>query len=844
MNTDETELRSPSTEQSSGKISLPAFLLFHSVLLCLLYGPVLKGQDLYYRDIVFNYWPQIDFIRSSLLSGDLPFWNPTLQNGAPFMAALEPPVFYPPAWLFLLPWRFSLLLVLNLGVHHLIGASGFFVIARALGWRPLSVYLASLSWSLSGIIVSLHNVHPLMNTVAWLPLLFALTLCLCQRPSRRWGLSFAVAYSLQILSGHLEIVLLSSGLILSYVLLHFRRKAFKATVFYMAIASLSAIFLSALQLWPSLLYRPLSSRATGLSFEAASVWSFHPFRSLEFFLPHTSKSFLQPWSLQYIWNDAQFGYSPLLWSVYVGIVPLFFILMACYFHREHKERTLFYFMCCLAIAAWILACGKYFPVYALLHQWLPGLAYFRYPEKYLTLFIFAHSMLVAFGMETFLRHQGQRHWRPWLVGWLSLGGLCVGGRLLLHKGQLLRWIEQYRYDMTALQQELMARGGSELLEHQWLYVLGIVLLLALLGALSFRGKVRLAQGGLMVLLSFELLNNAWQVIWSLDTALFSQTPRLAAGLQNQVNFNPQLTRLDVDLHNLKQMPESYQAELKAQRNFRLAHYRYNALMNDLGSLFGYRQVFSHWPAHSAQMGHLENLYRSAVFAQRWDYRYSFEVLTALRYLALFNPSAATVQALSQNDSYRRVLRDSELKLELWENQDALPRVRFQYQAFQVPKRQDALDIMAYPEVPGFDPQKHLILLKNDALDRALKQVPSQAAQKKRWTDAKIVEESNQYLKIEFETNTSGYLILADQDLPGWKALDNGKETPILNANYFMRAVRVGPGHHSIEFRYTPPGLWWGALFSLLGCLGLFALGKGLFPAWGFLEPGARASLEA
>ena len=79
-------------------------------------------------------------------------------------------------------------------------------------------------------------------------------------------------------------------------------------------------------------------------------------------------------------------------------------------------------------------------------------------------------------------------------------------------------------------------------------------------------------------------------------------------------------------------------------------------------------------------------------------------------------------------------------------------------------------------------------------------------------------DKNNTVELRFETNTSGYLVLADQNLPGWKAYDNGREVPILLANYQHRAVRVGPGQHTIRFEYQAPGFVAGAALSGVSAL--------------------------
>jgi hypothetical protein len=89
--------------------------------------------------------------------------------------------------------------------------------------------------------------------------------------------------------------------------------------------------------------------------------------------------------------------------------------------------------------------------------------------------------------------------------------------------------------------------------------------------------------------------------------------------------------------------------------------------------------------------------------------------------------------------------------------------------------------------------------------------------------AKIVDYKNQRVSIRAALNSPGVLILADSFYPGWRAYVDGRETQILRANLFFRAVVLSPGDHVVEFRYDPASFKIGLAVSLVTLCGLLVV---------------------
>jgi membrane associated rhomboid family serine protease len=89
------------------------------------------------------------------------------------------------------------------------------------------------------------------------------------------------------------------------------------------------------------------------------------------------------------------------------------------------------------------------------------------------------------------------------------------------------------------------------------------------------------------------------------------------------------------------------------------------------------------------------------------------------------------------------------------------------------------------------------------------------------------------VSIDVDTPRPGFVFLADNFFPGWKAFLNGEKTDILRSWLTFRTVAVPAGRSRLEFRYEPLRLAAAIGMSLLACLGW--LGSYLRHRWKRLD---------
>jgi hypothetical protein len=99
----------------------------------------------------------------------------------------------------------------------------------------------------------------------------------------------------------------------------------------------------------------------------------------------------------------------------------------------------------------------------------------------------------------------------------------------------------------------------------------------------------------------------------------------------------------------------------------------------------------------------------------------------------------------------------------------------------------------------------------------------------------IVETTANRVELRASCRAVCFVVLSDLDYPGWHALLDDAEIPVVRTNYLFRGVEVPAGSHRLEFVYRPRAFTVGAALS---CVGLAAL---LPLVW---LPGGRAGRRA
>ena len=95
-------------------------------------------------------------------------------------------------------------------------------------------------------------------------------------------------------------------------------------------------------------------------------------------------------------------------------------------------------------------------------------------------------------------------------------------------------------------------------------------------------------------------------------------------------------------------------------------------------------------------------------------------------------------------------------------------------------------------------------------------------------DARIVRYEPERVVVRARSPGAGMLVLGDNYFPGWNAKVDGRPVPVERVDYVFRGVRLGPGAHTVEFRYEPLSWRIGWIVTLVS---LAALALALAVGW-------------
>ncbi|MCH8157623.1 MAG: YfhO family protein, partial [Nitrospinae bacterium] len=412
-----------------------AFLL---LLFVFFFAPVLfEGKTFFFRDVLSFAYPMKRFIWESFGAGTLPFWWPHIFCGVPFLALMDPAVFYP-LNIFLLADNFTTAYNLLFLSQHLLLMVSVYALARTWGLSAGASMISASTALLGGYFLALSSIHNHFQSAVFFPLVLLCFHKFLHTGRARYFVFWVLALVAQILGGSPENCIFTVGILAGYALIltptDARIKGARRSMSLLGGGILLALGLTAIQLLPTYALLGESVRSGGVPFESVAAWSLDWKLFSGIFAPEPQASLMGQ-------RPQDGGY--FISSAYMGIVPAFFLL-AGFFLTKKKEVRFWVSVFWIGI---FFALGQHNPVYEFFYNWVPMFDLFRYPQKFLFLSSFSLVFLAGHGIDGIMESvsSGKLALRKFiimlagvagcifLISWLTpqAGVLHAGGLLLL-----------------------------------------------------------------------------------------------------------------------------------------------------------------------------------------------------------------------------------------------------------------------------------------------------------------------------------------------------------------------------------------------------------------------------
>jgi len=744
---------------------LVTVLLFREVFFG---GASLLGTDTF----ALSYFARNFYTETVRALHRFPLWDPYLFGGLPFIDGMHGDIFYPFSLaLFFLDARsmFGWKMILHV---FLAGVFTYLWLRRGLRLSRGAAFFGGLVYMMGADLVSL--LVPGGDGKLFVSALAPLVFWLAERAAHHRRLAdfafLALGITLVVLTSHMQLAYFCVWGVSLYFL--FRvwqlgreerngRLVARLTGLF-ALAGLLGVGAAAIQFLPPLEYLRHWSQRTEKEnrYEYATSYSLHPEEIVSLAVPEYIGDSVRPGpdGGQTYWGRNAFKLN----HEYAGFIPL--LLFPVLLFRRREPRTWFFVV--LGGLALLYALGATTPAFHLFYL-IPGVKLFRAPSIIIFLYALSLATLGALALERLL--DWSRSEAPGVVAryfWIATAG--VGLLALLASAGVLTelWTATLYRGITPEKQAALANNLPNIQFGFWI-ALALTALVAGWWELLRRGLLS-ATGSVLLLAALAALD-LYRVDRPFVTATVSMNQQAAAG---SILFTPDETiRFLQSRRDAGEVFRVYDLAPAVTQNPSAQTYETNAL-----AVHGIEQVGGH---HGNEMAR----YKSLV----GDDNALAVLTTQLRLGNLLNAEYLISPGRVQADGLEEVFAGS--RSAVYRNPAALPR------AFLVGRVQVLQGAAARERVLSEDFEPRQLAIVASPLPAGSQ--PQEGVQGSvRWQ-----ERAPERLRLSVTADRPAFLVLTDNYYPAWKARVDGREVPVVLADYAFRGVPVGEGEHEVEFYY-------------------------------------------
>lgn len=674
-------------------------------------------------------------------------------------------------------------------MHFFLGAVGVYLFVRYLGLRHFSALISAITFLLCPFIVGMGQAGhgSKLMALSYIPYLFLATQYVFEKRNLLSMGILSVTVGTLLLTNHVQIVyygFMCVGLFAFYNLVfsfkEHRRIAIAQSGFFVA-AFIIGFAISAFIYLSTYEYSQYSIRgggetgvSGGLNKDYATNWSVHPLETLTYFVP-SFFGFQSP----FYWGWMPFTES----SVYIGIVPLILAAIAIIFYRN--KITIFF--AALSIFLLVISWGKFFFIYDILFEYLPFFNKFRAPQMILLLVPFTVGVVAAYGCEyLFGKFELREKLLKPLMYALSIFTviLFIGFFLkssMFPTGSFTKEGDERQYNVEQISQLRTMRFEmlkDDVIKFSLIAIAGIVLLLLF-------SKTIISQ---------TIFGASILIVFFIDMGVIDKHYlQTYPNQQSEEQFPPTQT-----IHYLRQDTSVY----------RVFPIRQFSSFDNSWMYYGVQTIGGYSPA---KLKIYQEMVDSCLY-RGWDPQFPLN----MNVINMLNVKYVIADGRLPEEYFKIVFVDQRKKEIVFENPSYLPRAFF-VDTVIVADKSTMFQIM---NSESFN-SKHTAIVQQNIEEKIYS--PSDA-------EVRMKKHSAHHIELTTRNSVSSLLVLSEIYYPvGWKALIDGKETPIIRTNSILRSIVVPSGNHTIEFVYDSSVYQSGLLISYIGWIIAFVLvGIGIY----------------
>ena len=786
---------------ATARIPLAATVAIFALAFLLPTWPWLSGAVTIPWDAKSQFYPQVQFLATSIAHGEWPWWSPNIFAGWTQISDPQSLLFSP---LHVLLAAFNSAISLRAFdavtfAYLFLGGVGIILFFHDRGWHMGGALVAAMAFALGGSANARMQHTGQVISLAYLPIALWLLARALERSSWRAGLAAGAIAGLMAI-GRDQVALLSLYVLAGFVLAHWLTgdgalARMHASIKPLAVAGVSATLVAAVPVIMTTLLAARSNRPE-IGYVAAVGGSIHPVHLLQFAFADLFGAMdpnVEYWAPQSpIW-DAAWGWPGLYLSqnmgmVYAGALTFVAVVSLGLVRGLAFAREIRFFTIAAALVL-LYALGGYTPAFRLMYDVVPAVALYRRPADATFVLVALVAVIAGYLVHRWLTGTVPRAMRAQRALEIACPIVLIGGAFAL------------AYSVVGIRLVVVPVMTA--------IVFTAAAVAVLIQARALDGRWPVVAAGLIA--AFMAVDFAWNYAPHNSTAL----PR--------DNFDA--LRQNTTDATVRLLKERLAAAAAPDRRDRVElvgigyHWPNLSLAQGFDHVLGHNPLRLRWYQEAVHAGDTVALPSQRMFSPLYpSYRSVFADLLGVRFIASGVPVEEIDSSLEPGD-LNLIARTRDAYV--YENPRALPRVML-----LTDWRLANFDDLMHGGWPGVDARETVLLKKapvgfsrsarrrarfRASVRRAHFGVAVLAARFARQRSAaigtggsaRLRSYANTEVVVEVEAPGGGILLLNDVWHPWWRASVDGADSEILEANVIFRAVIVPRGRHVVRFSFHP-----------------------------------------